>query len=158
MTTAVNVARYIINYSHESGVPINNLRLQSLLYLVQGQFLNTEGCMPFEDEILAGGFGPFVSSVFNEYKSFGKCNIPKVELYVDMSKGIWRSKIVKYCPEIIRRVEQDVIRDVVDACSNFTDSGIQSSICSDHTPYVRAYSAGENSVIDKATIRDFFKK
>lgn len=73
---ATDVAVYIVKLSETFGDEITPLRLQKLLYYVQGTFLALKGEPAFSDEILAWKLGPAVYSVFTEYKKYGRDPIP----------------------------------------------------------------------------------
>ena len=70
MSSAKDIAKYIVNKCTEEGCPISNLQLQKILYYIQRQFLqiNKEA---FEDDIEAWQFGPVVPSVYYMYCGFG---------------------------------------------------------------------------------------
>lgn len=70
MATAKDVARYIIGFFQEAGDPITNLKLQKLLYYVQGWHLGLYGEPAFEDNIQAWVHGPVQPGVYHEYKRF----------------------------------------------------------------------------------------
>lgn len=69
---AQDIAKYIINYYHEKGIDITNLKLQKLLYYVQGECLATPSINGacFDDEIQAWKHGPVVPSVYFTYNIF----------------------------------------------------------------------------------------
>ncbi len=77
MYSAIEVAKYIIDYSNAHNYCVSNLKLQKLLYFVQAYFLisspDKEPC--FWDEIEAWDFGPVVPSVYSELKGFGGASI-----------------------------------------------------------------------------------
>ncbi len=67
---ALEIARYIITKSSDIGKPVSNLKLQKLLYYVQGWYLGLEGVPVFTDNIQAWVHGPVVPTVFFCYKAF----------------------------------------------------------------------------------------
>lgn len=69
---AQDIAKYVINYYHEKGIDITNLKLQKLLYYIQGECLadsSINGAC-FDDEIQAWKLGPVVPSVYFTYNIF----------------------------------------------------------------------------------------
>ena len=78
MYDAIDVARYVINYSQEIGSPVSNLKLQKILYFIQGIYLSTLDKPCFSDDIEAWGFGPVISDVYHEFKGFGSNDIPTI--------------------------------------------------------------------------------
>jgi len=70
--TALDVAKYILNYFREShGDSISNLKLQKLLYYAQGRSLGLNNELLFDDEIQAWVHGPVVPSVYAHFKKNG---------------------------------------------------------------------------------------
>jgi uncharacterized phage-associated protein len=69
--TASNVAKYILANFQTKGTPINNLKLQKLLYYSQAWRLAIKEAPLFADRIEAWIHGPVVPPVFGEYKHFG---------------------------------------------------------------------------------------
>lgn len=51
MFSAHNVAIYIINWCLDHNVPITNLKLQKLLYFVQGEYSRVKGIRLIADDI-----------------------------------------------------------------------------------------------------------
>jgi uncharacterized phage-associated protein len=68
--TASNIAKYILAHFRGSGAPINNLKLQKLLYYCQAWYLSIYDEPLFADKIEAWVHGPVVPIVYQEYKAF----------------------------------------------------------------------------------------
>lgn len=68
-TTASELAKYIISYFQQAGDPITNLKLQKLLYYVQGWSLALLGRPAFGDELQAWVHGPVQPAVYGVYKA-----------------------------------------------------------------------------------------
>ena len=72
MTTAFEVAKYIIK-----SLPVDNLKLQKLLYYSQAVYLVLHNKEPlFMEEIEAWDYGPVVPPVYQKYKEYGFEEIP----------------------------------------------------------------------------------
>jgi uncharacterized phage-associated protein len=69
MATASQVAKYIINFFQEAGDPVTNLKLQKLLYYVQGWHLGLRGTPAFDDRIEAWVHGPVQPGVYRAYNA-----------------------------------------------------------------------------------------
>ena len=67
MFSAHNVAIYIINWCLDHNVPITNLKLQKLLYFVQGEYSRAKGTRLIGDDFYAWQLGPVVPKVYAEY-------------------------------------------------------------------------------------------
>ena len=72
----IDVSSYIINYSNQINHPINNLKLQKLLYYVQAATLVEAGRKCFNSKIVAWQFGPAIPKAYHYYEEYGRNNIP----------------------------------------------------------------------------------
>lgn len=68
--TAHEVARYIIADFQEIGDLITNMKVQKLLYYVQGWYLGLYDSPAFSEDLQAWVHGPVQPSVYQEYKSY----------------------------------------------------------------------------------------
>lgn len=71
MNKAIEIAEYIIKKYNEMEVEITNLRLQSLLFLLQKEFIKKNGKKLFSDEISDWNYGPIVENVYYNFCGFG---------------------------------------------------------------------------------------
>ncbi|TET33279.1 MAG: DUF4065 domain-containing protein [Planctomycetota bacterium] len=72
IATTDEVARYIIWHAKNNTVPMNNLKLQMLLYYAQGWHLALYGKKLFSKPIEAWVHGPVVKSIYSKYKNMFK--------------------------------------------------------------------------------------
>lgn len=79
MTTANDVAAYLIRLGHERGTPINNAQLQRLLYYVQAWHLAERDRPLFPDRFQAWIYGPAIPHVYWTYDIHGWQPIPSPE-------------------------------------------------------------------------------
>ena len=70
ITTASEVAKFILGRFQSKGEPINNLKLQKLLYYSQAWHLAIHGNPLFNERIEAWTHGPVIPTVFQQYKAF----------------------------------------------------------------------------------------
>lgn len=75
ISTAANVAKYIIYKSLQRKEPVSNLKLQKLLYFIQGSCLVINDEQAFDDDIVAWRYGPVVKSVYYTYSVYGANDI-----------------------------------------------------------------------------------
>ena len=71
MNKAIEIAEYVIKKYNKMKIEITNLRLQSLLFLLQKEFIKKNGKELFSDEISAWNYGPIVENVYYAYCGFG---------------------------------------------------------------------------------------
>ena len=73
--SAIDVSTYIINYSCDINSPVNNLKLQKLLYYVKAISGLFEEKSIIMEPCEAWKFGPVFPSVYEKYREFGKQEI-----------------------------------------------------------------------------------
>ena len=70
MATAIDVAKHIVHFFQEAGDPVSNLKLQKLLYYVQGWSLALDDKPAFEERLEAWVHGPVQPSVYGTFKHY----------------------------------------------------------------------------------------
>lgn len=75
MVKAIEVAKYIVQEALYRKSPVSNLKLQKLLYFVQGVSLALNNVPAFEDKIVAWKYGPVVEDVYYAYSMYGANDI-----------------------------------------------------------------------------------
>lgn len=74
--TAMDVAKHIIYLCASTGRPVSNLKLQKMLYFVQGEYMKSKNGLPlFADDFEAWPYGPVVHEVYDNYKLYGSSDI-----------------------------------------------------------------------------------
>ncbi|MGP1412228.1 MAG: Panacea domain-containing protein [Peptoanaerobacter stomatis] len=154
---AIDVARFIIKESNDKGRVISNLKLQKLLYFIQASFLVNNPDEPcFSDNIEAWDFGPVVPNVYREYKMFGANHINHTSEYVKIDDdNFWNSELEYYDDNIIDKCDKKIIRDVLDAFSNYTASQLV-EITHNQDPWVDTYEKYSNNIISNEKILKYF--
>lgn len=74
--TANDIALWILSEAEKQRIPITPMKLQKLLYYVQGCNLGMTGDPLFDDAIEAWPHGPVIPSVYRAYQQFGPKEIP----------------------------------------------------------------------------------
>ena len=75
MVKALEVAKYIVQEALHRESPVSNLKLQKLLYFVQGVSLALNNVPALEDKIVAWKYGPVVEDVYYAYSMYGANDI-----------------------------------------------------------------------------------
>ncbi|OAI41455.1 hypothetical protein AYO40_03090 [Planctomycetaceae bacterium SCGC AG-212-D15] len=78
MGSPVEIARYLIKLAASGETPdfLDHMRLQKLLYYVQGWHLATFGTPLFSGHIQAWTYGPVVKEVYPVFADYQRCSIP----------------------------------------------------------------------------------
>ena len=99
MYSAHDVAVYIINWCNEHRISISNLKLQKLLYFVQGEASARSPHRLIDDDFYAWQLGPVVPHVYSDYAMYSSSQIPKQIVRREISDGeksIIDMALVKY--------------------------------------------------------------
>lgn len=120
----------------EHGDTISNLKLQKMLYYMQGFHLAFFGTPLFEEEIKAWQYGPVVPSVYEEYKRYESKAI-------DLPEG----PVIELTED-----EEAVFDNVYDEYNQFSAVALM-KMTHDESPW-RSTEIGQ--VIDKGKIKQFF--
>lgn len=96
ITTASEVAKYIISEFHDSEDLITNMKVQKLLYYIQGWHLGLYGSPVFADDFEAWVHGPVQYEVYNEYKEYRYNPITKV-----INKPILNELLISHINQVL---------------------------------------------------------
>lgn len=143
--TAKDVAKWVLQYNQtemeqaiEAIEPISNLKLQKLLYYLQGVFLGLTDQVLFSDKILAWAHGPVVEEVYQEYRRFGAAGITRIE----------------EPEETYTEEEKYLMAQVLDEFGQYSAWGLRNMTHSE-TPWLETQ---QNDEIHTGMIKDYFKK
>ena len=146
--TAMTLANYILKRAEGKG-PVTNLKLQKILYYVQGYFLAKFDRPLFPDEIQAWKFGPVVPNVYYEFSSYGPDTLKGTE---DTS-SIMESSCTP--------AEVTLINQVIDQKLKLTARRLVNDTHKE-TPWKEATSNGNlirpNTVISIESMKEYFQK
>lgn len=154
---ALDIARYIVNYSNKQEYGISNLKLQKILYFVQAEFLALQKKQPcFQEEIEAWGFGPVVPGVYKEFRQYGGSNIPTIQKYIEIDED-WSIIEKKYDSECIKQEDKNIINKIIDGFADYSASSLV-SITHKQDPWMKTYKKGQCKIIPKQIIKEFFEE
>ena len=96
MTTASDIAKYIISRFQDSEEPITNMKIQKLLYYVQGWHLGLYNIPAFTQELQAWVHGPVQHDVYREYQEYSWNPISDTVI-----APVLDEKIIKHIEEVL---------------------------------------------------------
>lgn len=79
MYAASTISKFIVNWCNENDVFITNLKLQKLLYFIQGEYYKKQKKRLFDGEFYAWKLGPVIPSEYYKYAVYSSTAIPKQE-------------------------------------------------------------------------------
>lgn len=162
MYTALDVAMHVVNYINDQGGTVSNLKLQKLLYFVQGFFLILRDRPCFADDVEAWDFGPAIPEVYFEFREYGSSSIPSIDSVTRLSvfDDFWEDMEIEDVPYEDKIVETDarLIHKIVDAFRKYSASSLV-TITHKHTPWINAHNiGGKHNIISKESITKYFKQ
>lgn len=155
------VAADIIKQSNKVGIPITNVRLSRLLYLVQAYALVTLDRPAFEEDFEAWNYGPIIPGVFAKYSFCGTYKIDDsvVKRFVvnwNAANLMDMARYVEYEP--IDDELRAIVKEVIKKTKDYTDFNlIQMSLKSD--PWKNVFdSKNIHKIVTKESIKRYFTK
>lgn len=120
MIMALFVANYIIEHSNKMEYPINNLKLQKLLYFINARSLVETGNPIFEEKMKKWKYGPVVPNVYHEYKQYGAFNIANQDILETFFRFDNDTvEILEYSADLLSDEEKQLIETTVDALADY---------------------------------------
>lgn len=139
---AIDIARKVIARTDtEVGDSITNLKLQKLLYYLQGFWLATYNSPLFEEEIEAWTYGPVVPIVYDVFKKYGKEAIPTSKEGTDYI--------------LDTDEEERLFEEIYQLYNQFTASALV-RMTHNETPWAMT-EIGRGEVISQKTMLDYFR-
>lgn len=153
---ALDVSRYIVNYSNAKDYGISNLKLQKILYFVQAYFLIQTGSPCFKEKIEAWDFGPVVPKAYCEYKQYGCGDIPTTKSFIMIDKdNIWNSKRVEFEDIAISDDDKSLIDKVIDKFSEYSATDLV-ELTQHQIPWMDAIVSNQSNEITNKSIFEYF--
>lgn len=154
----MDVSAFIINYCDKRNQPIENLRVQKLLYLVQAYFVTeTKEKKPlFNESIEAWKFGPVVPASYyclHQYEYNKIRNFHSYETLCSTTPKTFRK-------DAIALKDREMIQRVVDKYSHYKLSELV-GLTQSHDPWSKTYGFGglnTDKTISIDSIRTYFKE
>lgn len=72
------IADYVVEYAKKINKPVNNLKLQKILYYLQALFLLEKEAPLFNESIEKWQYGPVIPEVYHRFKHMGAEEITKI--------------------------------------------------------------------------------
>ena len=110
MNTASTVAMYVISSCFANGYPVSNLRLQKLLYFIQGNSFIEKNEAMFSDDMYAWPYGPVIPDIYFTY--CGYAGAPITRIYEDISISEFDRKIIDTTIERLLDVDDWTLVDM----------------------------------------------
>lgn len=154
MCRALDIAQYIIALQPDEdilpqedwcGELITHLKLQKLLYYIQGYSLAIYNKPMFQEHILAWPHGPVVKEVYDEYKQFGCQPLPYPKRTVPLTEP----------------TDKQLVKDVYDEYGQFSAWKLR-NMTHQEIPWRRNWSQErwnkkDELIIDHPSLKEFFK-
>ena len=140
MYDGLKIAQYAINWHLNNDKPITNLRLQKILYFLQGDYCAISGGRLISDEFYAWQLGPVIPSVYDKFSVYASMDLPKQ-------------------PDIVINdlEDKDMIDEILENYSRYTTWELV-GISHKQDPWKYNYEMfGNRSIIPYKSIENYFK-
>jgi uncharacterized phage-associated protein len=124
----------------DSGELISNMKLQKLLYYVQGFHLAVFDTPLFDEEIEAWMYGPVVPCVYNLYKNYDRQGIPTPANE----------------PVIMNENREALFNEVLRVYGEYSAIGLM-NLTHNESPWKNVFHNNPKGIISKDSMKDFFK-
>lgn len=151
---ALEVSRYVINVFNEKDYKINNLKLQCVLYLLQGNAMRNLGYPLFKEDIVSWKYEPAVPVVFHEYLPYGTLDIPIIREYKYFVSNKYRPVIKKYVPPHFNHAEAELIDDLINEIGNISSE----TLCSIVKNHEIIMNTKIHEIVRLSNMYEYFKK
>lgn len=94
MYSADEITRYAINRCMDLHKPIDNLKLQKILFYCQKEYIQETNELLFDDSIQVTDYGFMIPSIYYKFRSWGCLNITDYQDNMDLD--IFTKQIVNY--------------------------------------------------------------
>lgn len=153
--SALDVARYVINYSNRQNYLIQNLKLQKLLYFIQAAAMLKNKKPLFDDDILAWDCGPVVLSVYDEFKRFANTEIPEIKTYFEMPGGYDTLSTKVFDETVLSKKDRQLINSVVDYFKDYSNTAL-TKLIQNQKPWIVAFGFDPWHIIRPDALYDYF--
>ena len=138
----IDIANKVIaNTDINQGETISNLKLQKMLYYLQGFFIAIFDKKLFEEPIEAWQYGPVVKDVYFHFKAFGPSSI---SLNGD-------EKIIELLPN-----EEELFRDVMEEYGQFSAIKLM-NMTHEELPWKKTFNENPQGEISFESLKEYFK-
>jgi uncharacterized phage-associated protein len=144
---AIEAAYFLVNLASSNDEnDLTNLKLQKLLYFAQGKYMAGHGGNPlFGEDIEAWDLGPVVRNVYHTFRSCGSFPITVFDIHEEPSKP--NEEIATHLKNIWESIG-----------TKYSASWLVGLTHKENTPWKRYYRKGENIIIPKEEIVEYFSK
>ena len=144
MLSALDIAKYLLSLiDEEKGDTISNLKLQKILYYLQGYYLALFGKPLFNDTIEAWKHGPVVNCVYQEFKQYKSNSIPTDNLKFNISD--------------LTATDRKFIKEIFNIYCDFRAKKLE-DMTHNEDPWKNVYEENKNKEITKDSLKAFFEK
>ncbi|MBO5536833.1 MAG: DUF4065 domain-containing protein [Clostridia bacterium] len=146
MAKAEDVAKFMIDIlrikaEHGLDDGMTNLRLQKLMYFVQGYYLAEHDHPLFAEDIEAWKLGPVVPVIYRKYSRFNK-DILEDEAPTEFA---------------LTSEEKELILDVLSKYGKYSTGYLVELTHTPGAPWAQVFDPGQNKKIDTESIKRYFK-
>lgn len=162
MYDSLDIARYVIDKMNELKFSISNLKLQKLLYYIQGLYIASYDGKKylFDDDFEAWDYGPAIPKVYREFKYNGASSIINTKIsFFKRENGKIKHIELPFDKNVIDKDDRDFIDKVLEIMGGFTANQLVARTHSE-SPWRNTYHGRKmnSNIISKELLFDYFKR
>ncbi|AXE93948.1 Panacea domain-containing protein [Paraburkholderia terricola] len=143
-TSALSVARYILERRKAAGDALTPMQLIKLVYIAQGYMLGRHGRPLFNEQVEAWQYGPVVPSVYHAVKQYKSAPVDAIHCSGDYD----------FTP-----AEREILDFVADSYGPFNGVVLSAATHKPDTPWAQTWHTfGRNAPISNDIIENFYTK
>ena len=146
------IANQFFPLAQRAGNPLTNMRIQKLVFIAHGWSLAINDQPLTIDDPEAWDYGPVYRDLYKSLRDYGSNYITRPILYSDYLQFADNNEAV--AP--VTQQEQQLITAVWENYGHFRAFQLSALTHVEGSPWSRAYAEGQNTVIGRQGIREFF--
>ena len=104
------VANFVIEVAKKKGNPVTNLKLQKILFFLQGYFLSNYGAPLIDGSFSKWKFGPVEQEVYIEFKDYGSAPIENKSVRFDVESLNFYSEEIDVTSALENEIEEFIFK------------------------------------------------
>lgn len=141
MYKAIDIASYVINWCNDNNIPVTNLKLQKLLYFLQGEVYHSTSERLIDDDFYAWQLGPVVPNVYYSYAMYSSLPLPDQTINIEIPEH-----------------EKNTINNILNKYARKSTWNLV-DLSHEQDPWKYNYQIfGDKSLIPYQSIKDYFKE
>ncbi|MDY2987565.1 MAG: DUF4065 domain-containing protein [Peptoniphilus sp.] len=154
-----DVARFVVNYADKKNKNVTNMKLQKILFYLQGFCYRQFNEPLFHAEFEAWPYGPVIRRIYIDFSMFGSSEIPCYNDVIDFIfyKSVDKDELENYEgvfePKII-----EFLKNILDRLLEYSAMHLVRATHKEGTPWKKVYDKNSKKIIPEKEIELYFTR